>query len=117
MTGPRWLAAAALTTALLVGCANTVPPPSQSAQRDWAGWNDDPATATPITLDFRAADLTITPCDLDWFTFTLDQGAPVIVGVWTTSPGLSPLVVLPDDALQLVAAGRYSFGAELAAGT
>lgn len=41
--------------------------------------NDTPETATPILLDFSSfpEDLTLTPGDVDWFTFTLTDAATV----------------------------------------
>jgi hypothetical protein len=120
MTMTCRLTVSALAAAILVGCSSTVPPEATEMpppQSDWAEENDGATTATPITLDFHATDLTITPGDVDWFTFTLDRGARVIVDLWPWTPGFYPLVVLLDDALQLVATNGFSFGAEVAAGT
>jgi hypothetical protein len=90
-----------------------VPPP----EPDWREENDDPASATPIVLDFYADDLTITPGDVDWFTFTIDAAATVYVDMWPSSHGFYPLVALYDAALDQVAAYGWWFEAHLASGT
>jgi hypothetical protein len=43
--------------------------------------NDDRSVATEIILDFNAPELTITPGDVDWFTFTLIQPATIVADV------------------------------------
>jgi hypothetical protein len=50
--------------------------------------NDDPTTAAPIELDFVDESLTLTPGDVDWFTFTLPDPATVMVHVWGSALGL-----------------------------
>jgi hypothetical protein len=43
--------------------------------------NDDRSVATEIFLDFHYPELTITPRDVDWFTFTLIEPATVVADV------------------------------------
>jgi hypothetical protein len=54
-----------------------VPPPVPDEHEP----NDTPAQATAITLPFSSTELTITPGDVDWFTFTLASTATVTVDI------------------------------------
>jgi hypothetical protein len=68
--------------------------------------NDEPASATPIDLDYFGEGLTITPGDVDWFVFTLDAPSIVTIDVWESGPGLSPQGRLYDaDQTSIVLVG------------
>jgi hypothetical protein len=56
--------------------------------------NDDRSVATEIILDFHDPELTITPRDVDWFTFTLIEPATVVADV--SSFGFDALLGLFD---------------------
>jgi hypothetical protein len=74
--------------------------------------NDDPAEAVPIVLDYSSIELTITPSDVDWFTFTLTEAATVVAGVEASSLGssLDALMALFDAELLLIRANDDFYG-------
>jgi hypothetical protein len=63
--------------------------------------NDGPSQATPVTLNYDDADLTIDEGDVDWFTFTLVESANVVINVdaWAMGSSLDPFAGLFDGSL------------------
>jgi hypothetical protein len=63
--------------------------------------NDGPSQATPVTLNYDDADLTIDEGDVDWFTFTLVESANVVINVdaWAMGSSLDPFAGLFDENL------------------
>jgi hypothetical protein len=64
--------------------------------------NDGPWEATPIELDHASGPLTITPRDVDWFTFEVDAPVRLVASI-TYSNTLYPLIALYDASVDHVA--------------
>jgi hypothetical protein len=92
---------------------HVLPPPED----DWGEGNDEPASATPIALDFFASDLNITPGDVDWFTFTIDAAVTVSGALWPSSHGFHPFMALYDETLEQIAGAGWWFQEFLEPGT
>jgi hypothetical protein len=90
-----------------------LPPPEPDDLEE----NDTPASASAIELDFFRDQLTITPGDVDWFVFTLDEPAGVIVTAWGSGPGAEPLGALFDAVLDYIAGYGAEFEVVLQPGT
>lgn len=72
------------------------PPPP-----DFGEPNDTPVAATPVSLNYGNASLTIGEGDVDWFTFTLTESATVVIDVdaWTVGSPLDAFAGLFDENL------------------
>jgi hypothetical protein len=67
--------------------------------------NDTPDTATAVELDYESDALSIVAADLDWFTFTLEAPARVLVDIAASRIGslLQAVVRVHDADLHLLA--------------
>jgi hypothetical protein len=88
------------------------PPPPPPVEPDEFEPNDSPEEATPIPLDFSwySPQLTITPGDVDWFTFTLAEAASFSANLsfWSYEP-FDPVMSLFDSGLAEVAGGEWGY--------
>ena len=77
------------------------PPPPDSFEP-----NDVPAEATPIVLDFFGPELSLSPGDVDWFSFTLSEAGTVTADICAEECGyygIDTVMGLFDDALSEIA--------------